>query len=99
MQSERRPPLTRWPICHSRPPKSLPFRLSFTNRRVFSGSTRLRRQTVTLTAMVRNKRATIAGLGLKVCPDCGEKLFDLEASHRMEEPFLPKRLKRAIAVA
>jgi hypothetical protein len=49
--------------------------------------------------MVRNKRATIAGLGLKVCPDCGEKLFELEASHRMEEPFLPKRLKRAIAVA
>jgi len=49
--------------------------------------------------MVQNKRATIAGLGLEVCPDCGEKLFDLEASRRREKPFLPKRPKRAIAAA
>jgi YgiT-type zinc finger domain-containing protein len=63
------------------------------------GSKRLRRQTVTLTASVRNKKATIADLELEVCPDCGEKLFDLEASRRMEERFLPKRRRRAVAAA
>ena len=63
------------------------------------GSKRLRRQTVTLTASVRNKKATIVDLELEICPDCGEKLFDLEASRRMEERFLPKRRKRAVAAA
>ena len=63
------------------------------------GSRRLRRQTVTLTATVRNKKATVTGLELEVCPECGEKLFDLEASRRMEERFLPKRRKRAVAAA
>jgi hypothetical protein len=38
-------------------------------------------------------------LELEVCPECGEKLFDLEASRRMEERFLPKRRKRAVAAA
>ncbi len=52
-----------------------------------------------LTATVRDKKATVAGLELEVCPDCGEKLFDLEASRRMEERFLPKRRKRAVAAA
>ena len=63
------------------------------------GSRRLRRQTVTLTATVRNKNATITGLELEVFPECGEKLFDLEASRRMEERFLPKLRKRAVAAA
>ncbi len=63
------------------------------------GSRRLCRQEVTLTATVRNKKATVAGMELEVCPDCGEKLFDLEASRRMEERFLPKRRKRAVAAA
>ena len=63
------------------------------------GSRRIRRQTVTVKATVRGKTATVPGLELEVCPECGEKLFDLEASHRMEERFLPKRRGRSAAIA
>jgi YgiT-type zinc finger domain-containing protein len=63
------------------------------------GNRRLRRQAVTLTAAIRNKKATITGLEIEVCPDCGEKLFDLEASRRMEERFLPKRRKHPVSAA
>ena len=57
----------------------------------------MQRQTVTIRAMVRGKRAEVPGLELEVCPDCGEKLFDLEAARRMEEQFLPKRRRRSAA--
>jgi gamma-glutamylcysteine synthetase len=50
-------------------------------------------------ARVRGKTAVVRGLELEVCPDCGEKLFDLEASRRMEEQFLSRRRKRSIAAA
>ncbi len=48
-------------------------------------------------ATVRGKAAEVADLELEVCPDCGEKLFDLEASRRMEERFLRKRRGRVQA--
>ena len=57
------------------------------------------RQTVTLNVTVRGKKTEVPHLSLEVCPDCGEKLFDLEASRRMEERFLPKRRRRAAAIA
>jgi predicted nucleic acid-binding Zn-ribbon protein len=41
----------------------------------------------------------VPGLKLEVCPDCGEKLFDREASRRMEDRFLPKRRGRSAAIA
>jgi len=63
------------------------------------GSRRIRRQTVTVRATVRGKSATVPGLELEVCPECGEKLFDREASRRMEERFLPKRRGRSAAIA
>lgn len=63
------------------------------------GSRRISRQVVTVKARVRSKSAVVRGLELEVCPDCGEKLFDLEASRRMEEQFLPRRRKRSIAAA
>ena len=50
-------------------------------------------------ARVRGKTAVVRDLELEACPDCGEKLFDLEASRRMEEQFLPRRRKRSIAAA
>jgi hypothetical protein len=48
---------------------------------------------------VRGKKAEVPNLNLEVCPDCGEKLFDLEASRRMEERFLQKRRGRSAAIA
>jgi YgiT-type zinc finger domain-containing protein len=54
---------------------------------------------VTLKVTVRGKKAEVPNLNLEVCPDCGEKLFDLEASRRMEERFLPKRRGRSAAIA
>jgi len=63
------------------------------------GSRRMRRQTVTVRATVRGKTAAVPDLELEVCPDCGEKLFDLEASRRMEERFLGKRRGRSPAIA
>ena len=61
------------------------------------GGRRVRRQTVTVKATVRGKTAEISGLELEVCPDCGEKLFDIEASRRMEERFLARRRRRSVA--
>jgi YgiT-type zinc finger domain-containing protein len=63
------------------------------------GSRRIRRQIMTIKATVRGKTATVPGLELEVCPDCGEKLFDLEASRRMEERFLARRRGRSAASA
>jgi len=63
------------------------------------GSRRIRRETVTVKATVRRKAAEVPNLQLEVCSDCGEKLFDLEASRRMEERFLPKRRSRSAATA
>jgi YgiT-type zinc finger domain-containing protein len=63
------------------------------------GSRRIRRQTVTITVTVRGKKAEVPGLDLEICPDCGEKLFDLEASRRMEEQFLTRRRGRSAAIA
>jgi len=63
------------------------------------GSGRIRRQTVTVTASIRGKRVRVPDLELELCPDCGEKLFDLEASRRMEEQSLPKRRRRSVAAA
>ena len=63
------------------------------------GSRRIRRQAVTVKATVRGKTAAVSGLELEVCPGCGEQLFDLEASRRMEEHFLPKRRVRSAAIA
>ncbi len=63
------------------------------------GGKRLRRQTVALTATVGNRKATVPDLEIEICPDCGERLFDLEASRRMEERFVPKRCKRAVVAA
>jgi YgiT-type zinc finger domain-containing protein len=59
----------------------------------------MRRQTVTVKATVRGRSAEVPNLQLEVCPDCGEKLFDLEASRRMEERFLAKRQRRSTATA
>ena len=63
------------------------------------GSRKISRQTVTLKVTVRGKKAEVPNLNLEVCPECGEKLFDLEASRRMEERFLPKRRGRSAAIA
>ncbi len=63
------------------------------------GSRRIRRETVTVKATVRRKTAEVPNLQLEVCSDCGEKLFDLEASRRMEEQFLSKRRTRSAATA
>jgi len=63
------------------------------------GSRKISRQTVTLRVTVRGKKAEVPNLSLEICPDCGEKLFDLEASRRMEEQFLPKRRGRSAAIA
>ena len=63
------------------------------------GSRRIRRRTVAVEVTVRGRSATLADLYLEVCPECGEKLFDLEASRRMEEKFLPRRRARRAAVA
>ena len=63
------------------------------------GSDRIRRQTVTVTASIRRKKVRVPDLELEVCPDCGEKLFDLEASRRMEEHVLSKRRRRSAAAA
>jgi YgiT-type zinc finger domain-containing protein len=63
------------------------------------GSRRIRRETVTVKATVRRKTVGVPDFQLEVCPDCGEKLFDLEASRRMEERFLPKRRSRSAASA
>ena len=54
---------------------------------------------MTVGATVRGKSATVPGLEPEVCPECGEKLFDREASRRMEERFLPKRRGRSAAIA
>lgn len=61
------------------------------------GSRRIRRQTVAIVATVRGRKAEVPDLELEVCPECGEKLFDLEASRRMEEQFLPRRRRAAVA--
>ena len=63
------------------------------------GGRRIRRQTVRVKATVRGRTAEVPNLQLEVCPDCGEKLFDLEASRRMEERFLRKRRGRVQATA
>ena len=63
------------------------------------GGRRISRQTVTLKVTVRGKKVEVPNLNLEVCPDCGEKLFDLEASRRMEERFLPRRRGRSQAIA
>jgi len=63
------------------------------------GSRRIHRQKVTISATGRGKTAAVPDLELAVCPDCGEKLFDLEASRRMEERFLGKRRGRSLAIA
>jgi YgiT-type zinc finger domain-containing protein len=63
------------------------------------GGRRMRRQTVTVKATVRGRTAEVPNLQLEVCPDCGEKLFDLEASRRMEERFLARRQRRSTATA
>ena len=63
------------------------------------GGRRIRRQLVTVKATIRGKTAEVPNLTLEVCSDCGEKLFDLEASRRMEERFLRKRRGRVQATA
>ena len=63
------------------------------------GSRRIRRRSMAVQVTVRGKSATITDLNLEVCPECGEKLFDLEASRRLEEKFLPRRRARRAAVA
>ena len=63
------------------------------------GSRRISRQTVTIKVTVRGKKAEVPNLELEICRDCGEKLFDLEASRRMEERLLPRRRGRSAAVA
>lgn len=63
------------------------------------GSRRIRRQALTIKATVRGRTAEVRDLELEVCPDCGEKLFDLEASRRMEVQFLPRRRNRSVAAA
>ena len=59
----------------------------------------MRRQAVTVKATIRGRTAEVPNLQLEVCPDCGEKLFDLEASRRMGERFLAKRQRRSTATA
>ena len=63
------------------------------------GSRRIRRQIMTIKTTVRGKAATVPGLELEVCQNCGEKLFDLEASRRMEERFPTRRQGRSPATA
>jgi YgiT-type zinc finger domain-containing protein len=41
------------------------------------GSRKIRRQTVVIKATVHGKKSEVPDLELEVCPDCGERLFDL----------------------
>ena len=63
------------------------------------GSRKIRRQKTDVTFKVKGRRKVVKNLELEVCPACGEKLFDSEASRQVEEAFgihYPRR-KRKVA--
>jgi YgiT-type zinc finger domain-containing protein len=49
------------------------------------------RKRTTVTLQVRGRSYQISDVEVEVCPDCGETLFDLEASRRVEEVVYAKR--------
>lgn len=63
------------------------------------GHQRIQRKRTTLTLTLQDRTFEIPDLELEICPDCGEKLFDLEASRRVEEVVYGKRRTRRPAAA
>ena len=56
------------------------------------GSKKIRRKVIDLQMTVKGRTKTVRGLELEVCPVCGEKLFDAEASAKVDRAFhLAKR--------
>ena len=55
------------------------------------GSKRIRRRVIDLELTVRDKTRIVPSVELEVCPDCGEKLFDIAAMNKVEELFPPRR--------
>jgi YgiT-type zinc finger domain-containing protein len=49
------------------------------------GHRRIGRKRTTLTLKVRGRTFRVPDIELEVCPDCGEKLFDLQASRQVEQ--------------
>jgi YgiT-type zinc finger domain-containing protein len=58
------------------------------------GQRSLERRRITLNLEVRGRTFEIPELELEVCSNCGEQLFDLEASRRVEEVVYGKRRGR-----
>lgn len=61
------------------------------------GRRRMQRKRTTLTLEVGGRTFQISDVELEVCPDCGEKLLDLEASRRVEEVVYGKQRTRRLA--
>jgi len=51
------------------------------------GSRKIKRQKTDVTFKVKGRRKVVKNLELEVCPDCGEKLFDPEASRQVSKAF------------
>ena len=58
------------------------------------GQRSLERRRLTLSLEVRGRTFEIPELELEVCANCGEQLFDLEASRRVEEVVYGQRRGR-----
>jgi YgiT-type zinc finger domain-containing protein len=54
----------------------------------------MQRKRTTLTLKVRGRVFQIPDVELEICPDCGEKLFDLQASRQVEQIVYGKRQRR-----
>ncbi len=62
------------------------------------GSRKIKRRKTDVTFKVKGRRKVVKNLELEVCPACGEKLFDPEASRQVEEAFgihYPRRQREA----
>ena len=55
------------------------------------GSNRIQRKVVDLEWTAKGKNKIVPGIELEVCPECGEKLFDLAAMDRLESIIPPRR--------
>jgi len=61
------------------------------------GGRKIKRQKTDVTFKVKGRRKMVGNLELEVCPACGEKLFDLEASRKVDEALgipYPSRKRR-----